>query len=215
MKRTRLHSAALATMASLCLLQSERSHAQDEILVHGHIKRYVDGAPVRKARVLLFSPLAGPDTVLANDSGYYECHLGYQQWTLVFEAPGYVPKKLVIEGHDVPEEERNGGHGMNVEMTLFPPVSGRDFSFLNAPIGIARYSAMDSTLTWDTAITDSMRVLVQRALLDTIHERSDVPDDARATQEGGVRLEHVLLFLFSTGVFTAALFYLTRTRRSI
>lgn len=194
-----------------------RSQAQDDIFVYGRIKDLENKAPISDARVVMFSAAEGSDTVFANDTGYYECHLGYEHWTLVFEAPGFVSKRVIIDGRDVPEEQRSGGHGMNVEMTLFPPQPGRDFSILESPIGVARYNEVDSAIVWDVAYTDSIRDLVQRELSDTISSLApdtEALDEAPPEREGSKALKYTLLFLLCAAAFTGLLLFLTRDRSS-
>lgn len=214
--RADLHLVLLACAASFTVtFPVSNAQAQDEIYVYGHIRRYENRASIPNARVLLFPSEGTTDTILANDTGYYECHLDYLYWTLVFESPGLISKTVVIDGLDVPEQEREGGHGMNVDMTLFAPMPGRDFSFLEEPIGVARYSPVDSSLVWDPVVTDSMRALVQREMQDTIAPRSmehaTEEQDARRTGTGNA-LKYALLFLLCTAVITGALLFLTRDR---
>ncbi len=92
------------------------------------------------------------------DSGKYECNLEFDHvYRLRYEAPGYVSKFIEIDTRDVPTEMREGGFGINVEMTLFRFFAFGDYSGLQEPIGKAHYVAADSAISWDLPWTERMR----------------------------------------------------------
>ncbi|MCB0794756.1 MAG: hypothetical protein KDB88_08470, partial [Flavobacteriales bacterium] len=65
---------------------------------------------------------------------------------------------------NIPEEERVGGHGMNVEMTLFNELPGIDFSVLDKPIGKAKFDPANNEVTWDLEYTNGIRNEIARLM---------------------------------------------------
>lgn len=104
-------------------------------------------------------------TAFVNDSGRYELHLGRNgEWLLTFGARGHVSKRLKILLDGIPEEEWEGGFGMNIDMTLLPEAEGIDYSLFDEPFGIARYNSDSARLEWDLAYTRSMLVRQKKLL---------------------------------------------------
>ena len=103
------------------------------------------GATVR------FIPENGMDsTVVADAKGYYEMKMTFDQpFRVEYAANGKVAKIVEIDPRTVPNKERKQGFVVWTDITLFEPVPGADFSFLDEPIGKSAYDAKSGTMAWD------------------------------------------------------------------
>jgi hypothetical protein len=100
-------------------------------------------------------------------SGSNSIHVDYDhQWQLWYGAPGRVTKRVAIDARGIPEEERVGGHGMDIEMKLFPTEPGKDYSVLQDPMSIARYVDPTGNIEWDVVMVERMKRLIEPLLPD-------------------------------------------------
>ena len=137
--------------------QAQSGSEVDNVYVYGTIKDDSTRSPVVHAAVIIREDSL-PLVSASIDSGKYECNLEFDHvYRLRYEAPGYVAKFIEIDTRDVPTEMREGGFGINVDMTLFRFYTFGDYSGLEEPIGKARYVAADSAISWDLPWTERMR----------------------------------------------------------
>lgn len=134
--------------------------AQD-LLVYGLIRERPARAPITGATISLEdSSLVPLDRWLTGDSGDYEFYLQMDQvYTLRCSAPGYFPKSVVLDTRnvDASAEDREGGWGMNIDMTLYRTFEGVDTALLNVPFGYAAWNAADTMFAWDMPHTEKIR----------------------------------------------------------
>jgi hypothetical protein len=94
--------------------------------------------------------------VPTNASGKYEVNLDYgADYKIMVSKSGFVGKNINIDTRNIPEEERLGGHGMNIDFSMLTDLPGIDYSVLNEPFGKAAYT--NGTFTWDIDYTNRMR----------------------------------------------------------
>jgi hypothetical protein len=96
-----------------------------------------------------------------------------------------VSKNVTINTSSIPEEERQGGMGMNVEMTLFQELPGVDFKLLQQPIGKSKYDPATKNLAWDLAYTAQIQAEMSRML-----KEYDERKKTRGQCRGGVCQGH-------------------------
>lgn len=137
----------------------------DNVYVYGTVKDYVSSKKLDGITVTVFKNGGKLTEVVTNASGKYEFNLDYgSDYKLVYSKPGMVSKNISIDTKNIPEEERVGGHGMNVEMTLFAELPGIDFSVLQQPIGKAKFDPTTKEVTWDLQYTEQVRAEIQRLM---------------------------------------------------
>lgn len=137
----------------------------DNVYVYGTVKDYVSSKKLDGITVTVFKNGGKLAEVVTNASGKYEFNLDYgSDYKLVYSKAGMVSKNISIDTKNIPEEERVGGHGMNVEMTLFAELPGIDFSVLQQPIGKAKFDPTTKEVTWDLQYTEQVRAEIQRLM---------------------------------------------------
>ncbi len=137
----------------------------DNVYVYGTVKDYVSSKKLDGITVTVFKNGGKLAEVVTNASGKYEFNLDYgSDYKLVYSKAGMVSKNISIDTKNIPEEERVGGHGMNVEMTLFTELPGIDFTVLQQPIGKAKFDPTTKEVTWDLQYTEQVRSEIQRLM---------------------------------------------------
>lgn len=137
----------------------------DNVYVYGTVKDYVSSKKLDGITVTVFKNGGKLTEVVTNASGKYEFNLDYgSDYKLVYGKAGMVSKNISIDTKNIPEEERVGGHGMNVEMTLFAELPGIDFSVLQQPIGKAKFDPNTKEVTWDLQYTEQVRAEIARLM---------------------------------------------------
>ncbi|MBL8001737.1 MAG: carboxypeptidase regulatory-like domain-containing protein, partial [Flavobacteriales bacterium] len=115
MLKTRLLWTVLAVCLSTLLFGQV-----DNVYVYGTVKDYISAKKLDGVTVSVFKNGQKLAETTTNASGKYEFNLDYgSDYKIVYGKGGMVAKNITIDTRNIPEEERVGGHGMNVEMTLF------------------------------------------------------------------------------------------------
>ena len=139
--------------------------ASDNVYVYGTVKDYVTGLPLEGVEVLVYRDEVRAERILTDSLGRYEAYLDYDHlYKLWYLAPGKVTKHIEIDARDIPMPLRAGGYGMNVDMTLFKNLPGLEMDVLAQPMGIARYSPVDSVMSWDMEHTTRMRAAISQSM---------------------------------------------------
>lgn len=137
----------------------------DNIYVYGTVKDYVSAVKLQGVSVIVHKDDVRIATLVTDSLGRYEVNLDFDHvYKLWFMQPGKVTKQIEVDARAIPTDLRPGGFGMNVEMTLFKSLQGLDMSVLDQPIGKARYSPVDSTMSWDMEHTARMRAAISESL---------------------------------------------------
>ncbi len=137
----------------------------DNVYVYGTVKDYVSSKKLDGVTVTVFKNGGKLAEVITSASGKYEFNLDYgSEYKLVYSKTGVVSKNITIDTRNIPEEERVGGHGMNVEMTLFSELPGIDFSVLQQPIGKAHFDPTTKEVTWDLVYTEQIKAEITRLM---------------------------------------------------
>lgn len=151
----------------LCIagLVAAQEQQLDNVYVYGTVKDQYTAKKLEDVVVTIYKNGGKLQEVSSNASGKYEFTLDYgADYKIVYSRIGWVSKNYTVDTRNVPEEQRVGGEGMNVEMTLFQELPGMDFSILQQPIGKAKYSAEKTGLDWDWDYTASVQNEVNRLI---------------------------------------------------
>lgn len=134
----------------ICLLFPTLLPAQD-LTVFGVVKNEGDGQGIPGARVIVKNKGTEIGRVVTDSLGRYSFELVMRlNYAVYYEADGRVTKWLRIATRDVDVEKNPGGFGMNLDMRLFEPELGTDYSILkDEPIGMASYSVEEDNMVWD------------------------------------------------------------------
>ncbi|MEZ4738201.1 MAG: hypothetical protein R2818_02335 [Flavobacteriales bacterium] len=128
----------------------------DNVLIYGTVKDLTSSKKLDDVTVTVFKNGAKLIDVPTNASGKYEINLDYgADYKIVVAKAGFVGKNIKIDTRNIPEEDRQGGHGMNIDFSMLTDLPGIDYSILNEPFGMAAYK--DGAFTWDIDYTNRMR----------------------------------------------------------
>jgi hypothetical protein len=137
----------------------------DNVYVYGTVKDYNSSKKLDGVTVNVIKDGAPFTSVVTSANGKYEFNLDFgHDYKLLFEKSSMVSKNVTINTSSIPEEERQGGMGMNVEMTLFQELPGVDFKLLQQPIGKSKYDPATKNLAWDLAYTAQIQAEMSRML---------------------------------------------------
>jgi len=147
------------------------------LYVYGTVKDHGSGAPFERFMVSAINMRDTADRVLArtNAKGRYELVLhGDKEYALVYSAVGMLTKHALLDLRGPDATQWKDGFGMNINMALFAPVEGVDFSVLREPIGKCRFNRELATFEWDVAYNEAMRLRVAEMMKEV--ERRTAPD---------------------------------------
>ena len=168
----------------------------DNVYVYGTVKDYVSSKKLDGITVTVFKNGGKLAEAITNASGKYEFNLDYgSDYKIVYSKAGMVSKNISIDTKNIPEEERVGGHGMNVEMTLFTELPGIDFSVLQQPIGKAKFDPNTKEVTWDLQYTEQVRAEIARLMKEY---------DEKKKREANADAEFAKLMTAGDAAMTAA-----------
>lgn len=161
----------------------------DNVMVYGTVKDMSTAKKLDGVTVSVFKNGAKLVDVNTNASGKYEVNLDYgADFKIMCSKPGYVGKNITIDTRNVPDEERQGGHGMNIDFTMMAEIQGVDFSVLQEPFGMAKYEKSTGNFEWDMEYTARMRDAQARLLKEyedkKKRELNAEEEYAKAIQQG-------------------------------
>ncbi|MDQ3100593.1 MAG: hypothetical protein M3R08_04345, partial [Bacteroidota bacterium] len=134
-------------------------------MVYGTVKDLSTAKKLDGVTVSVYKDGAKLVDVLTNASGKYELNLDYgADYKVVVGKGSYIGKNITIDTRNVPEEERQGGHGMNIDFTMMSEIQGVDYSILLEPFGKSKYEKATGTFEWDHEYTNRMRDAVARLM---------------------------------------------------
>ena len=150
----------------------------DNVMIYGTVKDLTTSKKLDGVTVTVFKNGAKLIEVPTNASGKYEVNLDYgSDYKVMVSKSGFVGKNITIDTRNVPEEERQGGHGMNIDFSILSDLPGIDYSILNEPFGKANYTA--GTFAWDMEYTNRMRD-AQARLMKEYEDKRKREGDAEA-----------------------------------
>lgn len=127
---------------------------QGGLIVAGMVRDHWTEKPMANVSITITDSLGRPQVLTTNAAGVYGTSLSYDQvYTLRFSMDGQVAKTVLMDTRGVPADKRETGYRAQVDMRLFKAIPGEDLSFLEVPIGRARYDAVQNNFTWDMDYT--------------------------------------------------------------
>jgi len=146
----------LCLTIALCAALGTTMAQVDNVMIYGTVKDLTSSRKLDDVVVTVYKNGAKLIDVPTNASGKYELNLDYgADYKIVVDKAGFVGKNIKIDTRSVPEEDRQGGHGMNIDFSMLTDLPGIDYSILNEPFGMAAYTA--GTFNWDIEYTTKMR----------------------------------------------------------
>ena len=129
--------------------------------VYGTVKDYNTSKKLDGVKISIYKNGGKLTEAVTSANGKYEFNLDYgSDYKLVYEKAGMVSKNITLDTKNVPEEDRVGGQGMNVELTLFANIPDVDFSILQQPIGKCKFDPVQKVLIYDQVYTDQILSLI-------------------------------------------------------
>ena len=133
------------------------------MLLYGSVHDYFSDKALKGTTVTLEQGSEVLQSVLTESKGEFAFHLPYEgRLILRFSKEGYLSKFTTIDTRGVTPQEH--APQMYVRMTLFRPVPGRDASFLNQPVGRAKYDPVLETIIWDTVYSGAIKMVREEYL---------------------------------------------------
>jgi hypothetical protein len=168
-------------LAVVLLLSVLPSVAQlDVVTVFGTVKDNLSAKKLEGVTITVYKNGAKLLEVQTNASGKYEVNLDYgSDYKVMCAKTGFVGKNITIDTRNVPEEDRAGGHGMNIDFTMMVEIKGVDYSILNEPFGKAKFVGAAGNFEWDMEYTARMRD-AQARLMKEYEERKKREANAEA-----------------------------------
>lgn len=162
--------------------QGRSQNLVDNVYVFGKVRDHTTAAPLRGVKVITWQDGRIIRKQFTDSIGRYEMNLDYDHLYLIrFEGQGRVSKSVEIDARHIPTEERIGGHGMNVDLSLFLDIPGVDFSILQQPIGKARFDPQSASIMWDLQYTEGIRGKVMALKGEYDSTRAITPDTVLGT----------------------------------
>lgn len=149
------------------LVASFNAFAQDQITVYGTVFDHFTRKKLDGAVVTVYKNGGKLQEVKTNASGKYELSLDYAaEYKIVYSCPTYVGKTIIVNGNNIPEEERLGGHGLDCEANLIPELKGVDYTPLQQPFVIFKFNAAEDNIVADVDHLMSMKDVQARIIAE-------------------------------------------------
>lgn len=155
------------TVAAFAQGERPQPTVADDVYIRGLVKNHADGSALPDARIDVMCNAVRIAVLRSDSTGWYAIQMPFDKlYLLRFSKDGMVAKSVQVDTRSIPVEQRSGGLGMHIDVTLFDTIPGADFSFLDEPIGKAAWSPADSMVTWDMPWTEAQRSRIARTLLE-------------------------------------------------
>jgi len=200
----------ILSSACAALLALPLAAQVDVVMVYGTVKDNNSSKKLDGVTITVLKNGAKLMDVVTSANGKYEVNLEYgADYRIVCSKPGFIGKNISIDTRDVPGDERQGGHAMNIDFTMLVEVKDVDYSlFLNEPFGKAKYTKGTGNFEWDMEYTTGMRDALNRLMKDyedrKKREASAEADFAKLLQQGDAAMK-ALDFKKAVSSFTSAL----------
>ncbi len=172
----------LLTIACIFSLSVAFSQA-DEVLVYGTVKNERSGKKMEGVQVALIQDGKQINTFSTPINGRFEFFMQYDHsYDIKFIKDGYVTKFITIDTRNVPIDDKVGGQGFDLDMSLFEVVEGVNFDILKQPIGIAKYSPTAHGIAFDYDYTKSIQDKIAKLKRDLEEKYKEEEDKLREEQ---------------------------------
>ena len=183
--------------------------AQDRVFVYGSMKDLMTSRKIPNGTVIIYKNGSKLTEIPVTASGKFEINLDYgAEYKLLWQANQFISKNIVINTQNVAEENRAGGHGMNIDITMLTTLPGIDFSLLEKPFGIAKYVPEEANFMWDMEYTNKMRSAQDKLLKDyedKLKNAGKLEEDYKKAMADGEKAMKEKDFKKAVGAFNNAL----------
>ena len=136
--------------AALVFLLSLTFSAQDDLLIQGAIKNKDTMKKMENVTVTVYQNGSVYDSFTTTSNGRYKFELPLgSSYSIKFSTEEFLSKAVNLDTRNIPEEDRDGGFLMDMDMTLFAYVEGFDKSILDQPIGKAVFDPLKNSIEFD------------------------------------------------------------------
>lgn len=130
------------------------SAQNDVVYINGYVKDDNNGLKLAEVKISLIQDGKLLTTYTTPGTGKFELDLAFDHdFEVHFDKPGYVAKFLKIDTRNVPKEDRVGGFGFDIDMSLFETIEGVNFDLFKQPVGIAKFTAATHAVNFDFEYT--------------------------------------------------------------
>ena len=151
------------TVLLLSILSMSAYAQTDRLLVYGTVKDERSGKKLSDVQVILVEDGSTKKTFVTTLNGKFELDLDFDHdYDIRFTKDGYVTKFININTKNVPENNKVGGFGFELDMSLFEVVEGVNFDILKKPIGKANYVESSGEIGFDYEYTRSIQAEIAR-----------------------------------------------------
>ncbi len=109
------------------------------------------------------------------------------KYEIYFSKKGYVTKWVIIDTKGIPEEDKEGGFKMKIDMSLFKKRKNFDASILKKPIGLMHYFSEKNALDWVYSHTENIQAQIKNASLKA--DSLNKPKFDKLLKKGDIALE--------------------------
>jgi hypothetical protein len=141
-----------------------KTYGQDTlVVVYGVLKDFTTKDTLRELSVEATDQKWGRRVAarMTQDGQYVLDMVDEAVWLIEYAAPGYIPKRILVELRGPTAEQWIGGFGMNVDMLMLRELPGLDYSVLQEPMGVCRYDSASGIFVWDSVSVARMRDRVE------------------------------------------------------
>lgn len=149
------------------------TNGADDLLVYVLVKDAYSNLPLEEATLEIRQNNSVYKTLKTNKHGKVDFNLpldfGYH---LYYSFKGYNSKYILIDTRNIPEEEKEGGFKLDLDVSLFHKRKGFDSELLEAPIGIGKYDPGQNSIEFDFDYTNVRMNLIGQEMIrvDSLHQ---------------------------------------------
>ncbi|TXC81663.1 hypothetical protein [Luteibaculum oceani] len=175
-------------------LYSFATYAQsDRIYVYGTVKDERSSKKLTDVKVILVEDGNTKTTYVTTLNGKFELDLDFDHdYDIRFVKDGYVAKFININTKNVPDENKVGGFGFDLDMSLFEEIDGINFDILKKPIGKASFVPAAGELGFDFEYTRSIQAEIARLKRELEKRYKEEEERLRREQEEAERQRKIL-----------------------
>ena len=136
-----------------------------KLSISGQIKNQESGGRLTGCEVVVLQDGVTFDRLEVDFFGGYSCELPMRHiYTFDFGREGFVSKKVVLDGSNLPEGGDVEEFGFDLDITLFKMIKGFDESIMDTPIGIGVYDVETDKFNFDMDHTERVMQRIENEI---------------------------------------------------
>ncbi|MES2628778.1 MAG: hypothetical protein V4616_07395 [Bacteroidota bacterium] len=164
------------------LFSSVLSAQVDVVYVYGYVKDDNTGLKMADVKLSVVQDGKVITTYTTSAPGKFEVDVPFDgDYELRFSKDGYVAKFIKMDTRNVPKDDKVGGFGFDLDISLFKVIEGVNFDLFKQPMGIAKYSVATGTVEFDTEYTKAF--LAKWEALKKSYQNKVKADEDKLKQE--------------------------------